>query len=624
MMFHLEHEHKEVLKSPGLGQKTKPQPKINTAWQGGSGSVRPLTALKRSKVNAALVDFVIDRLLPFSVVDHDSFKRFVNELDDRYVPPGRKFIVTEMDKLYRKVRCNLETSLKDVDDVAITHDAWTSLNTQSYDTVTVHYISSTWNLKSAVLDTSEFPGSHTGENIAKKLMDTISEWKLPIPIAVTDNAANEKKAFELLGWTRIGCYGHRINLVVKHALAINEVARLIAKGRSVVTFFHQSPLACGVLEMKQKLLLEEKFHGLKLIQDVATRWNSTYDMLVRLSQQMPALHAAVMDPAIGKRGQELKFKLYSFDDQVVIDSLVTVLEPFKTATVLLSGEKNPTFHLVIPTLKKLEQCLRILMDTDKPIIKKLKTDMQLQLNLRTLDRKIALIACFLSPSTKQLSFVPDDREDVHKWVHEEMCEINEGRCKKFKKEADESPSESDVDSAMPDLPTSVPTMPSLPNLSMSSVIDSDSDTDPFTPPSRASPSSSLPTSAISVPTVTEPTEMDWLSDIICTGSSSTHFSNEEMCQKELDRYVSDNQSDSVSVSATISTDLLGWWKEKECLYPKLSIVAKKYLAIPSSSVPSERIFSLAGSIVSKKRSQLSPDNVNKMIFLNKNKKEYSN
>ena len=39
---------------------------------------------------------------------------------------------------------------------------------------------------------------------------------------VTDNAANEKKTLQRLGWTRFGCYGHRQNLAVKHKAPLSE------------------------------------------------------------------------------------------------------------------------------------------------------------------------------------------------------------------------------------------------------------------------------------------------------------------------------------------------------------------------------------------------------------------
>ncbi|KAL3869001.1 hypothetical protein ACJMK2_041739 [Sinanodonta woodiana] len=61
------------------------------------------------------------------------------------------------------------------------------------------------------------------------------------------------------------------------------------------------------------------------------------------------------------------------------------------------------------------------------------------------------------------------------------------------------------------------------------------------------------------------------------------------------------------------------WRKQNCqFYPHLSLLAKKYLSIPASSVSSERVFSLAGHLVSKKQAHLSCDNVDLIIFLNNN------
>ena len=48
-----------------------------------------------------------------------------------------------------------------------------------------------------------------------------------------------------------------------------------------------------------------------------------------------------------------------------------------------------------------------------------------------------------------------------------------------------------------------------------------------------------------------------------------------------------------------------WWKGNKGRYPLLSQLAASYLAIPSRSVPCERVFSTAGHIVNEKRA-LSP------------------
>jgi len=68
---------------------------------------------------------------------------------------------------------------------------------------------------------------------------------------------------------------------------------------------------------------------------------------------------------------------------------------------------------------------------------------------------------------------------------------------------------------------------------------------------------------------------------------------------------------------------LKWWSENEKKYPKLAIIAKRVLSVPATSVPSERIFSSAGLIVTKLRNRLSPEIVDQIIFLNKNKLDVS-
>ena len=45
-----------------------------------------------------------------------------------------------------------------------------------------------------------------------------------------------------------------------------------------------------------------------------------------------------------------------------------------------------------------------------------------------------------------------------------------------------------------------------------------------------------------------------------------------------------------------------------------------YLAIPATSIPSERAFSAAGHIVNKKRACLHPSSVNMLVFLSENLK----
>ena len=63
---------------------------------------------------------------------------------------------------------------------------------------------------------------------------------------------------------------------------------------------------------------------------------------------------------------------------------------------------------------------------------------------------------------------------------------------------------------------------------------------------------------------------------------------------------------------------LQWWKVRSANYKYLSKLAKKILCHTATSVPSERIFSTAGNVVSQKRSCLSPKNINCLVFLYEN------
>lgn len=63
-------------------------------------------------------------------------------------------------------------------------------------------------------------------------------------------------------------------------------------------------------------------------------------------------------------------------------------------------------------------------------------------------------------------------------------------------------------------------------------------------------------------------------------------------------------------------DPIAWWKSHTTSFPLLHKMAKKYLSIPGTSVPSERLFSTV-EVISAKRNRLIPEHVNIFLFLNK-------
>ena len=74
----------------------------------------------------------------------------------------------------------------------------------------------------------------------------------------------------------------------------------------------------------------------------------------------------------------------------------------------------------------------------------------------------------------------------------------------------------------------------------------------------------------------------------------------------------------IEIDPSTVGDPLVWWKSNQKHYPQLAQLARKYLCVLATSVPSERAFSVAGHIVYEKRACLLPKNINMLVFLSAN------
>lgn len=63
---------------------------------------------------------------------------------------------------------------------------------------------------------------------------------------------------------------------------------------------------------------------------------------------------------------------------------------------------------------------------------------------------------------------------------------------------------------------------------------------------------------------------------------------------------------------------LQWWATNRHHYPNLASVARCQLAIPPSSAESERLFSAESQIVTDRRSRLTPENAQRLLFIERN------
>lgn len=311
------------------------------------------TSSTRSKsITDAIAFFICKDIQPYSVTENEGFRNLVHILEPRYHIPDRKlFVDKHIAVLYDKVRGEIAESLCKAHRVALTVDGWTSRATDSYVTVTAHYVDDEWVLQNHVLQTRVFNEAHTGKNLAVLLLEVCREWNIEDKntALVTDNARNMILAGAGAKMEpHVRCIAHVLNLASQKSLKVDRVSVLLMKVRKLVTFFHRSPKATEALrEMQTQLHLPNH----KLVHDVSTRWNSSLDMLERFWEQQPAVLNTLMSRKV-KKGEDIASM--TEEDMTLIEEVIKLMSPLKVATTLLSEEKQPTISMISPIQAKLQ------------------------------------------------------------------------------------------------------------------------------------------------------------------------------------------------------------------------------------------------------------------------------
>ena len=258
----------------------------------------PRTSARWNQITEAVCFFIARDMQPFDTVNDPGFRYLLHELEPRYLPPDRKTIATNyIPRLFDREKERIRHQLSDVTHFAITTDVWTSCAKHAYTSLTVHYIDSCFMLQSHLLETREFPEAHTAVNIQEELTDILHDWGLSdkeLAGATTDNGTNITCGIDLLGWSdcHLPCFSHTLHLGVVKAMQIPMVNKALARCRCLVGHFNHSAKACYLLAKKQTDLHHPK-HA--LIQDVVTRWNSSYYMAAQVIEQQQPLCATFIE-----------------------------------------------------------------------------------------------------------------------------------------------------------------------------------------------------------------------------------------------------------------------------------------------------------------------------------------
>ncbi len=359
---------------------------------------------------------------------------------------------------------------------------------------------------------------------------------------------------------------------------------MLARIRRIVAFFHRSNTATSVLKLKAE---QQGLPALKLKIDVATRWNSAYDMVSRFYELQDAVVSTLRSKDLSKaKSREKDLNSLSDEDIELVEELIRCLKPMKHITTMLCSEGNPTVSMILPLLT--DMLNRKLLPSNVPradltdaakTIEDVKKSMRKDLEGRYTGKMETLkLASALDPRFKALPFLTDDeRDEVYgnlakqaaalpdpkpPTIKTETCateqnpEEQEGRgIKRKHEESEERVKEQAKESDRGDL-------------------------------------------------------QGLLGDVYITHAEPAK-SKFELVQHELANY-------RAQASVSLDSNPLAWWKNKCNMFPLLSRMAKAHLCIPATSVPSERVFSTAGDIITQSRACLKPKHVDMLLFLKKN------
>lgn len=361
--------------------------------------------------------------LPLSIVESSSLRNLLHLMDPRFVVPSRNHLKKLLFSKFDEVRTNQKKQLEfpNCSRFSLTVDTWTSAATQSYLAVTAHFIDHNWKLQSECLSVTEISERHTANNLQVAIEKVISEFfgeRNPTAI-VSDNAANIQLATSRISYN-IPCFAHTLQLCVRAGLEVTSVASLLRKGRALVAHFKHSTTATAAL---CEASAQHSCSSSKLIQDVPTRWNSSWEMLTRLYSMRAPVSTVLLSST---KSSESKL-LLTPEEWTLVGELVEVLRPLSLVTESLSAESYPTISFAYPQFLNLINSSMQINPVDSDAVCDLKTSVSSAINQR-LGANLNLtkflgVSCLLDPRFKALSFLPRLlREEAREFAEERLLE----------------------------------------------------------------------------------------------------------------------------------------------------------------------------------------------------------
>ncbi|XP_016402698.1 zinc finger BED domain-containing protein 4-like, partial [Sinocyclocheilus rhinocerous] len=253
------------------------------------------------KITKLIAEMLALDLQPSNVVENVGLNRLLEYLQPQYsLPSSSYFTSTAIPEMYGSVKEVVLTHLKEAEGgiIHFTTSVWVSSQTQEYLILTAHWVTFESQVlpqgqdfhSSALLGVSSIDCDYNMLNIQKQLEYLWDTWigssGLKIGFTVTDNQTIGS-ILESSDHTTIQCFVHSIDLIVNEAIKSQRmVQNLLSIARKICERVHRSAKA------KEKLAELQKTYQLpenQLVQDVPSKWKTSYFMLERLVEQKKAI-----------------------------------------------------------------------------------------------------------------------------------------------------------------------------------------------------------------------------------------------------------------------------------------------------------------------------------------------
>ncbi|XP_028306620.1 zinc finger BED domain-containing protein 4 [Gouania willdenowi] len=317
------------------------------------------------KITKLIAEMLALDLQPSAIVENAGLNRLLEYLQPQYsLPTSSYFTSTAIPDMYERVKGVVLTHLKEAEGsvVHFTTSIWVSSQTREYLTLTAHWATYESSVRpqgqdfhcSALLSVTQIDCDQDMQDIPKQLEYLWESWitssGLKKGFTLTDNTTI-RNTLEDHGHVTMQCFGHNIDLIVNEAIKSQRmVQNLLSIARKICERVQRSAKA------KEKLAELQRIHQLpenQLIQDVPSKWMTSFFMLERLVEQKIA---------IDEMSIECNFReIISCDQWEVMLSVCNALKPFEVACREMSN-RTATLGQVIPLIHILNRKIDMLFD----------------------------------------------------------------------------------------------------------------------------------------------------------------------------------------------------------------------------------------------------------------------